>query len=141
MALFLTQKAFNNMKLPSVFHEQQNLEHIKWRTLNMTCPKPIPKSHHCILLPVPLNTSYSYIWDNHTLSMTGYKLVKLHNMSKFLEQKDLGIKWYYFNSKTQTVLYYDPKTKHIRYVPRYYYALPISHRDKSHSFDAVDCII
>lgn len=112
------------MKLPAVFHEHQNFEHIKQLTSNMTCPESIPKSNHCFLLPIPLKkASLESSLDFRKLSLTGYKSVKLRSMSKILEQKDLeiDIKWYYLNSKTRKVLFYGPIAKHIRYVPRYYY--------------------
>jgi len=124
------QQSLNNMKLPALFRQQHDWSRIKWHIINVTCPEPIPNGHLCFLLPVPLRTC-SYLWDNR--SQIKYKLVKQNNLSKFLEHNELHkvIKWY-VNSKTQTKLYYDPRTNHIRYVPRFYYALPISHRDKSH---------
>jgi len=88
----------------------------------MKCPVSISKGQHCFLLPITINHTISQTLDFHTLSLTGYQSVEMHNMSKFLEQKDLGIdiKWFYLNQKPQTILFYDPIAKHIRYVPVIY---------------------
>jgi len=123
------QQALNNMKLPVVFSELHKWPQVKWRTLNVTCPIPIPKSHQCFLLPISLST-FSHLLDNRSLFK--HKLVKQNNLNKFLkhDKPQKEIKWQ-VNSEIQTNLYYDPKTKHIQYVPRCYYPLPILHRDKS----------
>lgn len=126
----LMQQALKYKELPSMFREQKHFSTLKLRTLNVTCPKLIPKKHLCFLLPIPLRT-ISYLWDNRSVSK--YKLVRQNNMRKYLENhgQHKKITWY-VNSKIRSSLFYDPRTNHIRYVPRYYYALPISLRDNPH---------